>query len=343
MGIDNINIRNKNKLAIHEATYEGFDGIATQALNPNENYDFLSYVQSRPLSERLPVMLSLEDKRKNRNCFLEDNFPTQQDKDIVAFRYLACGLAISNRNIVISVDPSIQRSYRSLLMDSLEGIPVGKGRVEYVDISQGKFTEVELIERLEMIKAAYNPKEERKNAEDYVFVAVHGDQPIFKMLFRFWYRSYIELLQMGAKLEVDQTANNLCRWLVPLPGGFHADKQGLIPLIKDYMKGSGIEELLLFSGMSKNLQKVFQKCGHYRMNRRYLVQIMIAMILRISDSLSSISQNYSRTKRECMTEIDEESKLSDDEKKVLWEGELRRDAQLKFLPKRHQVVNHAFS
>ena len=30
----------------------------------------------------------------------------------------------------------------------------------------------------------------------------------------------------------------LCKWIVPIPGGFHMDKQGLIPVVKRYRAGS---------------------------------------------------------------------------------------------------------
>lgn len=58
-------------------------------------------------------------------------------------------------------------------------------------------------------------------------------------------------------MEVNHDVDDIYRWVVALPGGFHIDQQGLIPLIKEYVSGSGIEDLLPFLGLSPSLERCF--------------------------------------------------------------------------------------
>ena len=299
IGIDNINMLSRNQLAVYGQTYGGFDGIAVQALNPNEEFDFQGYCSTRPLIERMPRAMDISNPRDNRNRFIEENFPRHDDCNILAFRYLACGLVLTHKDELTSQNSSSQRSFRSIMMDALTGFPVGKCRVEYVSISRGKLDEVAIVEKLEEIEAFYNPPELRKKPNDYTFVAVHGDQPVFKLLFRQWYRSYTKWILGGAKTDVNPAEDNLFRWLIPLPGGFHIYMQGMIPLIKEYLSGSGLEDLLQFAGFSPGLRKVYMKFNQYRPNRRFLVQILVAMVLRLGDSLCSMSSDFEKQLEEC--------------------------------------------
>lgn len=49
-------------------------------------------------------------------------------------------------------------------------------------------------------------------------------------------------MKEGGLSEVNHQMDDVHRWMVPLPGGFHIYKQGIIPLSKEFMCGSGIEE-----------------------------------------------------------------------------------------------------
>lgn len=333
VGIDNINMRSRNQLAVCGSTYDGFDGLAVQAINPSLTFDFKKYCFSRPLSDRIPIAIDLSQLRENRERYISENFPRQDDPDISAFRSLVCGLAIAHRDILTSEDSVTQRSFRSVILSALQGHSNGKARVEYVEIAQCNANSiVEIIDRLRAIEDALNPRDERASGEDYVMVVVHGDQPIFKMLFKLWFDSYKHWLQAGAPSTVDPGADNLCRWMVPVPGGFHIDKQGLIPLIKDFLAGSGIEELLKFSGFSPNMQKLFQSLGQYRANRRYLSQITAAMILRIDEAMRSKSTDYSKLRDKCLEDISaDKARFEPNYFKSEDEIKERRDAQMEHM------------
>ena len=75
--------------------------------------------------------------------------------------------------------------------------------------------------------------------------------------------------------------------MIPIPEGFHIDKQGIIPLVKSYLSGMGIEQLAHFSGLSKKHKGDVVALKHYRKNRRLLSQITAAVILRLCDVLCS--------------------------------------------------------
>lgn len=57
--IRNINVRTKSELALHGDAYDGLDGLAGQALNCCEGFDFIDYCNSRPVHERLLVFMNL--------------------------------------------------------------------------------------------------------------------------------------------------------------------------------------------------------------------------------------------------------------------------------------------
>lgn len=73
--------------------------------------------------------------------------------------------------------------------------------------------------------------------------------------------------------------------MIPIPGGFHIDNQRIIPIIKGYLSGMGIEELARFSGLSKRHQHEIVGIANYRKNRRYLSQVTTASILGICDCM----------------------------------------------------------
>ena len=75
---------------------------------------------------------------------------------------------------------------------------------------------------------------------------------MFKLLFRLWYQSYEKYLEGECCDDIDLS---LCEWMVPLPGGFHIEKQGMIPILKFILAISGFEETAEFTGLSKKHQK----------------------------------------------------------------------------------------
>lgn len=105
VGIDNINMRAKNSLAVHGGTYHGFDGLAMQAMNCNESFNFDAYCKSRSPEENLPKRLKL-----SRKDFIEDNFPSANDFDITGYRYLVVCLAVKNRKSIATRDRTKQKA-----------------------------------------------------------------------------------------------------------------------------------------------------------------------------------------------------------------------------------------
>lgn len=148
-------------------------------------------------------------------------------------------------------------------------------------------------------------------------VAVNGDQPIFKMPFKLWLRSYIDWMTRGAKVDVGEKEDTLCRWMVLLPRGFHIDEQGITPLVKEMMWKSGVEQLLSYSGLSASLRKAFLKFGQYRPNRKFLLQIVAAIILRLDESLSSISSSFSAEREQYLQLSKEKEMLGEQELRAL--------------------------
>lgn len=131
----------------------------------------------------------------------------------------------------------------------------------------------------------------------HVVTAIVGDQPIFKIVFRLWLQYYLE-----DDLSNEASGFALCKWMVPIPGGFHIDKQGIIPTVKAFLSGSGLKELARFSGLSKkNIEKIL-KLSHYRKCRRYVSQVTAAQLFRIIDVVRKIDQDVSEELRKLLTE-----------------------------------------
>lgn len=304
VGIDNINKRSRHQLAIHEQMYTGFDRLVEQAINPDENFDFLSYYSEQPVCNLLPIPLDHSSLNKNREQFIMETFTSQDDCDVTAFRYLVCCLAISQRDAITSEDEKFQRSFRYITLNAVKGFRTGKLRVEYVEARRcNPNNPTEIVDTLERIESVYNPKGTCLTQRDFILVAVHGDQPIFNQLFLMWFESYVSWVNAGAPDEVDFNANNLFRWIFPLPGGFHIDKQGMIPMIKEFLSGTGLEELIKFSGLTPSIQSKFMSFGQYRGNHRVLVQVMVAMLLRLDDSVTAMSTNFAAARERYLKNI----------------------------------------
>ena len=273
VAIDNINIRSSHSMSVHGSSYNGFDGLAVQGVNSVPSFDFSAYLDALPAQDKLPRYYEYQ----SRTQFIEENFPkVGSDPDVVGFKYFAVGTAIASCKSLATEDFRLQKSFRRALMEGLEGRSGGRANIEYVDIRKCCATDVFEIERiLQMVEEKFNPPGSSK----IVMVAVVGDQPIFKMLFQIWMASYVKRQRRAL-------------WLVPDPGAFHIDKQAIIPAVKKYLWGSGIEELLRFSGLSPKHQDNFLQLPHYRKNRRFLSQITCAYLIRIGKTLSEMNPSF---------------------------------------------------
>ena len=177
-----------------------------------------------------------------------------------------------HKHSITSEEHKSQRSYRHVILEAMEGSFGGKARVVYVDVRKSDQNEEKnLLEYVAKLRMEFNSC---IGDEKPFYIAVVGDEPIFKKLFQLWLDSYLNQTQ-------------LCNWMIPIPGGFHIDKQGIIPLIKSYLSGIGIEELARFSGLSSKHQREVVGLKHYRKNRRFLSQVTAASILRLCDVLCS--------------------------------------------------------
>lgn len=111
--------------------------------------------------------------------------------------------------------------YFKTSLNGLEGFSGGKARVKYLTVerasAQDEITIVRELRKIEIFVVNESNKHGRP-----VIVAIAGDQPIFKLLFRLCYNSYLD-------------KSNLCKWMVSFPGGFHINKQGIIPTTKHFM------------------------------------------------------------------------------------------------------------
>lgn len=90
--------------------------------------------------------------------------------------------------------------------------------------------------------------------------------------------------------------------------------------------------MFTFSGFSPSIRKLFQNYGSYRPNRRFLLQIIVAMILRLDESLSAISSDFARNRSEWLAEIEADLSLIEDEKRILFKEESGTASQRGVLP-----------
>lgn len=102
---------------------------------------------------------------------------------------------------------------------------------------------------------------------------VQGDQPTFREIFRMFYES----------VEADD--NNLSNWAMPIPGGFHCEKQGIWPLVKRYMSGVGLEDFLADSGLSASQADNFDEYQHARRNRNIFYNIAAPSVIQVSETV----------------------------------------------------------
>ena len=274
IAVDNINVRASHSLSIHGSSNHGFDGLAVQAVNSNPNFNVNSYLNDLSEGEKAPRYFEFT----SRLDYVNSRFPkSNEDPDILGYRYYCIGTAIANAAQLACADSEHQKSFRRALMEGLGGRSGGKANVEYVDIRRCSATDIFEIERiLGMVEEKFNPPSSKK----VVLVAVVGDQPIFKMVFRLWVEAYVKKTRRAL-------------WLIPIPGGFHVDKQGLIPTVKQYLWGCGIDQLLRFSGLSSKNQDNFIQLPHFRKNRRFLSQCTCAMLLRLRKSLAEMNPGLS--------------------------------------------------
>lgn len=60
-----------------------------------------------------------------------------------------------------------------------------------------------------------------------------------------------------------------------IPGGFHAEKQGIWPTLKWIMSGTGLEEFLMDSGRSETQRENFLKYSNARHERHFCLSAYV--------------------------------------------------------------------
>ena len=296
--VDNINMRASHALSVHGASYWGFDGLAVQALNSNPSFNMTKYLMNTSWEERRPRYHQFI----SREAYINHCFPcTTNDPDIEGYRFLAVGMAISNQTRLATTVRKDQQSFRNVLMSALKGKSGGRAKVEYVSIKQCDANNIFELEKIvKMVEEQYNPPESLENT----IVALVGDQPIFKMLFRIWLDAYLK-------------RSRRAMWLVPIPGHFHIDKQGIIGMVKNYISGAGLEQLLRFSGLSEKHQDNFISLPHYRKNRRFLSQMTCALILRLYKAIVEHLPDVDREIDQLLLNLSEYTSFKEGEKERL--------------------------
>ena len=75
---------------------------------------------------------------------------------------------------------------------------------------------------------------------------------------------------------------SLCEWLIPLPGGFHIDKQAMLEFIKICLLGAGLEELLPVSRLCEYSHSTFSCLTHYGKNQQVVFPATGASAIRLT-------------------------------------------------------------
>lgn len=327
VGIDNVNLRASHLLNVYGATYNGFDGLAMQAVNLNPSYNFESYC------EKLALLQPEKPKPKENSAsrplsasrmeVIKRMFPSRDtDPDFVGFKWLTVGLAAGNEGSIAIEDQWKRKSFRRVVMDGLRGSSCGKGRTEYVDERGCNANdEFEIIRLLESIEENFNPF----SSERMTLIAVVGDQPIFKILFKLWPSSIIK-------------KTKLSRWMVPIPGGFHIDKQGIISMLKIFLSGSGLQEVMPFSGLPKKKQESIVSYGHYRKNRRVVSQYTAALVLLLIEVVMDYNPDVRDSIRNLKSQMEQELKLHPTERYKIYNSEDRRNDIISAFPQGCELV-----
>lgn len=106
-----------------------------------------------------------------------------------------------------------------------------------------------------------------------VICGIVGDQPIFRMLF--W--CFME----GFQNEMTE----LYKWMVPLPGGFHFEKQAIWQMLKWLLSDIGYEQFLPDSELSEKQLKHFNKYSHARRKWLFFFQLCFASIIMLFETI----------------------------------------------------------
>ena len=131
-------------------------------------------------------------------------------------------------------------------------------------------------------------------------------------------------------------------------GGFNIDKQGIIPLVKSYLSGMGIEQLAHFSGLSKKHKGDVVALKHYLKKRRLLSKVTAAVILRLCDVLCSQNTQLASAIDMALHQIASDKSSVDNnlsvcgvtlrERRMAQKRELLRDCQLSLAANVHPEV-----
>ena len=105
--------------------------------------------------------------------------------NIVGFCHLAVGLAMTNKQFIISEDSHLQRSFRIVLLEAMEGMSNGKARVLYVDVRKCEQNEEKnLLEYVEKLRMEFNSILGRKKEFRFTLQLL-GMSPYLRSSFNF--------------------------------------------------------------------------------------------------------------------------------------------------------------
>lgn len=121
-------------------------------------------------------------------------------------------------------------------------------------------------------------------------------------------------LHMGEWLQlILQQTMFVVGWSPFPPSGWFPYRQTKNDSFDKDMCGSGVEELLKFSGLSASVQRVFHNYGQYRPNRRFMLQVLAAMVSHLEYSFNSIPSTFALEGSECLGEVAKEDGFSEEE------------------------------
>ena len=124
----------------------------------------------------------------SRERFVEEIFPTHNDRDLKGYRWIVVCLALEHREQLASRRVKEQRSFRVLLLEAFKGYSGGKSKVTYVDVNRSNSQDtLSIVRQLGLIEEALVSEE-----SETTFVGVVGDEPVFKILFELWYDSSLK-------------------------------------------------------------------------------------------------------------------------------------------------------
>lgn len=171
---------------------------------------------------------------KNSTLFVDSFLPAEEDVDINTYAAMFIGAVYRHQERIATDEDSQALSIKNLLLSLFEGYG-NENEIRHVGIiDDNTANKTAIHKRIEQIYELYGKD---RLAEDGLSVLA-GDQPTFKNLFWIYYDS------------LENGANELSSWALPITGGFHDEKKAILSTLKWAMSGSGMEDFLDDSGLS---------------------------------------------------------------------------------------------